>query len=466
MVLSSKAQKRLFIFGSFVVVLLAVLLYWRINALVSSFKEISDTNKVELSLENLLLSLREAESAQRGFLITHDSAYLENYQNARPHIDSVLTEIGKVTHNIPKQQQNLVSIRSLIDYRFYLLNSTIQKSFVAPDSLDMALKRGVMSMERIKDQLEQIRNAEKDVLTERENIKDLYLKLTPMSLLFLVFAILMILGFSYYGLTKQLQQTRTYAADLDYLNNELLLKNKQLENSVEELNSFNYIASHDLKEPLRKILFFTDIINNNKQPPLPTEVKQQIDKIHVAGTRMKNLLDDLLVYAQASMGERKIELIDVNHLLDAVVENLSEVLKEKEATVVYKDLPSIKAVPSQLAQLFENLITNAVKYSREGIPPLITIRSTIIPKREMPSSFETAHDWYHHILFSDNGIGFTQDNADKIFVLFQRLHQRNEFSGTGIGLTICKKIVQNHDGFITAASEVNKGTTFSIYLPA
>ena len=320
-------------------------------------------------------------------------------------------------------------------------------------------------MDRIRDHIDSMKRIEKNDFEKQEQLSRYYARLTPQSLVLLVIVILIFLGFSYYGLTKQLQQTRTYAENLDYLNNELILKNNLLESTVEELNSFNYIASHDLKEPLRKILFFTDLINNSKTD-LPPEVRQHIDKIDVAGERMKSLLDDLLTYAQASMGERKIELIDLNHLLESVVDVLSEILKEKNANVIFKYLPQINAVPSQIQQLFENLITNAVKYSREGVPPVITITSEVVAKRALPTAFDATQERYHKILINDNGIGFTQDNAEKIFVLFQRLHQRNEFSGTGIGLTICKKIIQNHNGFISAESEVNKGTTFTIYLPA
>lgn len=464
MLLSSKAQKWLFLLGSFVVLLLAVLLYWRINALVDSFKRVDHTNKVELNLEYALSYLKDAEIGQQGFLFTADSSFLQPYLSARQRIDSALTEIDSLTKDNVKQQQNFISLQYLIDRRFYLLSQTLSRAGAPIDSLHGYMWVGKASMERIRTQIDSMKHIEQELLKQREGVKDRYIVLTPVSLMFLVFAMLAIIGFAYYGLTKQLQQTEKYAADLDYLNAELVLKNKQLENSVDELNSFNYIASHDLKEPLRKILFFTDTILTHDD--VSAESKRNLHKIHASGTRMKNLLDDLLTYAQASMAERKIETVDLNTTLNTVVESFSEMLKEKKARVIYKNLPQVQAVPSQMQQLFENLISNAAKYSRKTDAPVITIKSKLILKRDLPASFKAIHEQYHEICVSDNGIGFTQDNAEKIFVLFQRLHQRHEFSGTGIGLTICKKIVQNHNGFITAASEVNKGTTFSIYLPA
>jgi signal transduction histidine kinase len=351
-----------------------------------------------------------------------------------------------------------------MERRFYLLDNALKAAVNAQEVRHFDLLLGKAAMDRIREHVNRMKVIEQETLIKREQEKSYYERLTPMSLLFLVFAMLVIIGFSYYGLTKQLQQTKRTAADLDYLNNELQLKNKHLENSVDELNSFNYIASHDLKEPLRKILFFTDILLGNGKE-LSSESRQYLTKILASGERMKNLLTDLLTYSQASMMEHKKEWIDLNVLLGKVVESLAEMLKEKRAIVDYKGLPRVLAVGSQMEQLFENLITNSVKYSKENEPPLIFVSCVLVSKEALPVTFEALHDQYHKILFSDNGIGFTQDNAEKIFELFQRLHRKQEFSGTGIGLTICRKIVQNHDGFITATSEVDKGTTFTIYLP-
>jgi len=465
MPLSSLTQKRLFILGSFVVLLLAVLLYIRINSLVGSFDRINHTNKVELKLEYIASAIKEAETGQRGFLLTQDSSFIADLEGNRFFVDSVMTELKRETKNNAEQQQNFYALQLLIDKRFDLLLKSLSTTDTSRMAMNLDIKRGKRSMDRILEHVDRMKHFEQTNLKQREGERDRYLSLTPLSLLFLVFAILAIIGFSYYGLTKQLKQTQTYATSLDYLNKELVLKNQQLENSVEELNSFNYIASHDLKEPLRKILFFTDMIKG-KAHELPTELREHLDKIHTSGERMKALLDDLLTYAQASMAERKTELVDLNTVLDKVVESLAEMINRKNANIIYTNLPIVQAVASQMLQLFENLISNSIKYSREAEPPLITITSNVVAKNALPTSFEAMHDLYHQICVKDNGIGFTQDNAEKIFVLFQRLHQRHEFSGTGIGLTICRKIVQNHQGFITAESEIERGTTFFIYLPA
>ncbi len=468
MALSSKVQKRLFLFGSFIVFLLATLLFYRINALVDSFSQIDHTNQVELNLAQVMSHLKGAESAQRGFLlIRRDSSFLREYALARVGVDSAIAEVTRLTKKNLRQQQHCASLRNLIDQRYSLFNTSLLQSSAAADTFGLNISRGQASMNRIQELMNRMKAVEQNLLQQRESDKELYMRLTPVSLLFLVFAVLSIIGFSYYGLTKQLKETRKYATDLDYANNELLRKNKQLENSVEELNAFNYIASHDLKEPLRKILFFADaILNEANYKNLPDGIKQYLEKIQTSSGRMKTLLDDLLIYAQSGMSEGKKERVDLNGVLATIAESPSEQMNKKKASISYKNLPVITGVPSQMLQLFENLISNAVKYSREGVAPAITIMSAVVSRPYLPAGFEAAHERYYEIRFSDNGIGFTQNNAEKIFVLFQRLHNRHEFSGTGIGLTICRKIVQNHDGFIKAESEVNKGTTFMIYLPA
>lgn len=465
MALSSQAQKQLFILGSFVVLLLAVLLYWRINGLVNSYRQIDHAKKIELALQHTQSYLTDGEASQRGFLLTGDSSFLEQYHESPKLVERSLIYVRNLVHENSTQVQNLVALESLIKYRFLLMELSLNNRQASADTLSQYVMRGKASMDRIKFYINRMTLTESTALIQRENQKNKYVRLTPLSLLVLVFAMLTIIGFSYYGITKQLQQSRRNAEDLDYLNRELILKNKQLENSVEELNAFNYIASHDLKEPLRKILFFTDVLET-KQGQLDDDGRQFIFKIHTAGERMKRLMDDLLTYAKASITERKMEVVDLNETVTTVIETLSESIREKKAHIFYDRLPHIEAVASQMQQLFENLISNAIKYSKADSAPVINIKSSTVSRGQLPASFEATHQWYHCILFSDNGIGFSQENAEKIFVLFQRLHQRHEFSGTGIGLTICRKIVQNHNGYITAQGELDKGTTFFIYLPA
>ncbi len=445
--------------------LLAVLLFWRLQLLIRSFNQIIHTNNVEMNLQQAVGYLKDAQASQHSYILTHDAALLQPYITGEPRIDSTLHDLERQTNDNPVQQQNIASLRSLVRLQFELFKKTILNPHDSTRVLRELLGRSQVSMERIQSQVYRMSMEEKRLLKKRQQESDRYRKLTPLSLLLLVFAMLAIIGFSYYGVTRQLAQTQKAARDLDDANRELLLKNKHLENSVEELNAFNYIASHDLKEPLRKILIFTNLILTNEKALSPAE-RAHLTKIHSAGTRMKNLLADLLTYSQASVMQSVKESVDLNTLVEGVVESFAETISEKNALISYHALPVLTAVPTQMQQLFENLISNSLKYSRPEEPPVITIKFGVVSKWELSPVYTTAHERYYEIIYNDNGIGFEQENAERIFVLFQRLHQRNEFAGTGIGLTICKKIVQNHDGFITAESRVNHGTSFLIYLPA
>jgi PAS domain S-box-containing protein len=240
-------------------------------------------------------------------------------------------------------------------------------------------------------------------------------------------------------------------------------KNEALEQLNQELESFNYVASHDLKEPLRKIKLFTDrILQKNDQ--LPEDIKEYFSKIISAALRMEQLIDSVLRYSRTSAEERKLVDTDLNVLLSEVKLDLIEDIKDKKAEIEANVLPILPVDPFQFHQLFTNLISNGIKYSQQGVPPVIKISAGMSSLNETDSKGSNVH--YHTITFSDNGIGFKQVYAEKIFGLFQRLHPRYEFEGTGIGLAICRKIMQNHEGFIRAKGEPGKGAEFTIYLPA
>jgi len=243
----------------------------------------------------------------------------------------------------------------------------------------------------------------------------------------------------------------------------LKTKNLALEQANAELESFNYVASHDLQEPLRKIQLFSRQIIQAEN--FSGRTLENFNRIIAAGERMQNLIESLLDFSRLSATELIFEPCDLNAIVADACDYLQLSIIEKQAVVEYKHLPTINASPIQLSQLFTNLIDNAIKYSRPQIKPHITITASIVEggKIDHPSANQKEH---HAIKIADNGIGFEQEYANKIFKLFQRLHGKNEYSGTGIGLAIVKKIVTTHNGFIVAESMPGVGSTFTIYLPA
>ena len=246
---------------------------------------------------------------------------------------------------------------------------------------------------------------------------------------------------------------------------ELEQKNIELENINKELQSFAYISSHDLQEPLRKIQTFVTRIIEKEYHNLSESGKDQFRRMQNAAKRMQTLIDDLLAYSQTNTAERKYELINLDKIVEEVKEDLKEELQQKNATVEISDTYAIKIIPFQFRQLLHNLLSNSLKFSIPDKEIFIKIKSEIVEGNKLISDKLIDKKKYCHISVSDNGIGFEQQYSEKIFELFQRLHGRTEYNGTGIGLAIVKKIVDNHNGVITANAKVNEGATFNIYIP-
>lgn len=263
-------------------------------------------------------------------------------------------------------------------------------------------------------------------------------------------------------LNKEIKDRELQLAEL---NASLEQKNIALENSNKELTSFSYIASHDLQEPLRKIKTFSNLILE-KEKNLSPDGKDCFERIMISAERMQKLIEDLLAFSRTQIFEKKFEPVDLNHILEEVKLLYSEAISEGRVEINFKKLPVINAVSFQIQQLFENIVSNSVKYHIPGKKTEITITSKLVSSEEMPFFHLAKPINYYKISIADNGIGFDQKYSEKIFEIFQRLHGKNEYGGTGIGLSICKKIVENHNGFIEAIGKINKGATFIIYFPA
>lgn len=240
--------------------------------------------------------------------------------------------------------------------------------------------------------------------------------------------------------------------------------NHKLQRYNEQLEQFTYAASHDMKEPLRKIFFFNNYLHESLKDLQPKE-KDFLDRSITATKRMQVLIDDLLVYSTTASTIPNLEWVSLDKVVRDVVDAHEVTIEEKSAFVEFDALPEILGVPFQINQLFDNLIGNSLKYSHLQRAPHIVIRYESIPGSALDIDDADVHTPYHKITLTDNGIGFKTEHATQIFNLFHRLHGRSEFPGSGIGLAICKKIVQNHQGFIWATGQVNEGATFEIYLP-
>lgn len=243
-------------------------------------------------------------------------------------------------------------------------------------------------------------------------------------------------------------------------------KNQELERNNNELSAFNYVASHDLQEPLRKIQTFISRLEERELEHFSDTGKQYFDRIKNAAGRMRLLIDDLLQFSRTNKDEKIFEVSDLNDLLENAKQDVAEIINEKKAEITSDQLPVLSVISFQIQQLFVNLISNSLKYSKENQVPIITIEYKKVKASDEKLLDNTSKDQFHKITFTDNGIGFEQEYAERIFVLFSRLHEKDEYSGTGIGLSICKKIIENHKGSIFAEGKPNEGAVFTIFLPA
>jgi signal transduction histidine kinase len=241
-------------------------------------------------------------------------------------------------------------------------------------------------------------------------------------------------------------------------------KTKELSRSNSELEQFAYIVSHDLQEPLRKVLAFGDRLLDKCGETISSEGKEYIIRMQNASQRMKTLITDLLVFSRLRTKAQPFTQVDLTQVAREVLSDLEIKIEQTGGTVKLGDLPIIDADPLQMRQLFQNLIGNALKFQRKGGSPVVDIRACMLDDQENGSD-GNAHRPVCQITFEDNGIGFDEKYADRIFGVFQRLHGRDEYEGTGIGLSICKKIAERHDGKIEAKSAPGKGAAFIITLP-
>ena len=233
---------------------------------------------------------------------------------------------------------------------------------------------------------------------------------------------------------------------------QLKLKTRELEKSHLAMKDFVSIASHDLQEPVRKIAIFGSRLIE-KEDSLKTEIRKYLERMQKSALRMQDLINDLLLFSRTSTQTEPFRKIDLRVVLKEVTADLEVLINKSEAKIQFSSLPTIEGNPSQIRQLFQSFLSNAIKFHEVGKPPKIEIKSRL----NKQSGWE--------ISIKDQGIGFNEKYKDRIFRPFERLHGRNEYEGTGMGLAICQKIAENHGGAISVKSQPGKGTCFSVIFP-
>ena len=429
-----------------------------------------NTGDIIIELDDLHNLVLMAETGQRGYLLTEITEYLTPYEDALDRLSEQLDDMKELRSEVPGQRKRITSLALLVEQKIIELVHTVE--LAQADKEKRALKQ-VMSGRG--------RNLYKELRTQVEHIKlleinyrnTLFAKLATVEREAKVnFAIsgitsgLLLLGLAFFARLNARSETK-HRLELEHQNEvlaekvamrtkELTLYSDELSRSNRELEDFAFVASHDLQEPLRKIRAFGDRLQSNYAHSLDKTGADYINRMTNAAERMSNLINDLLEFSRISTRGKPFTNVSLQTMIENTVEDLEVSIQESEATIMFGNLPEINADPSQMHHLFINLLSNAIKFRKTDVKPVIEIQYR---QEEI-----TAEQW-HIITVRDNGIGFEQEFSDKIFSPFQRLHARTEYKGTGIGLAICRRIVERHGGNISATSELDIGTLFRIEIP-
>jgi PAS domain S-box-containing protein len=566
---------------------IAGLSYRQIKSLSEAEKWVIHSHEIRAGLQELLLNIKRAETAQRDYLGTGEIDFLAPYHLSLTKSKKSFETLKELTKDNPEQQQKLEVLNKLISDRIALLNIALkrQSEVAITDSLRQIILTAHNTDAAINKLSDVIVENEQVLLRQREEIHDRENRLSPLTFLIISFFSLQIFIAAFFKIRADINEMKkvnnqllitnetfehaeqiagmsnwtwniesnvlSYSAnqyrllgcepnefeptvesftafvhpedrqiitdagtkvltesvatpaffrvirkdgELRYFKSigkiiednygkkiliginldvtEQHLKDKELEEKIfdlersnSELSAFNHVASHDLQEPLRKIQTLISRIAEKDSPTLSDKAKEYFQRTQVAANRMQTLINDLLQFSRANKAEKVLVPTDLNLLLENSLQELGILIEETGVVLKFAILPTLNVIPFQIQQLFANLIGNALKYRKADVKPIIKIETKTVAGKELNFPLADASKNYCLVTVSDNGIGFEHQYADTIFTLFQRLHHDVEYSGTGIGLTICKKIVENHKGFISAQSAVGEGAAFSVYLP-
>jgi signal transduction histidine kinase len=266
------------------------------------------------------------------------------------------------------------------------------------------------------------------------------------------------------NLQIEVQERKMSEDKIKELNRQLLENIARLESANKDLDRFAFMASHDLQEPLRKIRIFSDLLFVKYKDLLDDDGKMNIVRIQGAAERMQALIKDILTFSKISIEKGTFVKTSLNSVIDEVLSELEGQVQEKNAKIIVDKLPTLHVNPGLIRPLFHNLISNALKYCKKDMSPVVNIHSEM-QAAQIDAAAKPVEHRFCRIYVQDNGIGFDQKYSEEIFGMFKRLHLNSEYEGTGIGLALCKKIVEEHNGYISAKSKLNEGSTFIISLP-
>jgi PAS domain S-box-containing protein len=386
-----------------------------------------------------LFTLKTADQTYRLFIETmHEGAVTINEQGLILYSNSTFAAMV----NLPLSSVVGTAFRDLIDNKYQVEYDTFfQKSWQIADKIELMVGNGPS-------QVACLLSATPLALDEGHCLSIILTDLTPQ---------------------KQTQQLlKTTNDQLAQANGELALSNYALNRSNENLQQFTYVSSHDLQEPLRKIQQFGNLLMLQYGAILGEQGQQYVERMASAASRMSTLLRDLLAYSKLAVPMESFRMQNLNQIVSEAVNALELIIEEKGVLITVGELGEIPGDLVQLGQVFQNLLSNSIKFTKPGETPAIQISRQNLSRQELPADYQPTNGQSKFCLIqvADNGIGFAAHQGERIFGAFQRLHNKNVYPGTGIGLAIVKKVIDNHRGYIEADGQPNQGALFKIYLPA
>jgi signal transduction histidine kinase len=480
------------------VLLNGYLTYRSMSRVLDNARWVAHTHEVVSELNALMAAMTDAETGQRGYLITHDDAYLEPYRTGRTNVENHYQRLRQLVVDNPVQNGRLPGLRASIDHRLDLLDRNIQ--IQRTQGIEAASKAvqggdGKREMDRLRGLIAEMSNDEHGYLEQREadsraGVRYAIVSFAGASLLALLMA-----GLAYVFLLRELTSRNLNEARLQTAHDQLetrvvertaelretnrnlqaeIAERKraqdqlrqftiELERSNRELEDFAFVASHDLQEPLRKIQAFGDRVRSKFGDVLPAEGADYLDRMQNAAHRMHVLINDLLTFSRVRSKALPFGTVDLNEVAKDVLTDLEIQVQQADARIEMEPLPIIAADPVQMRQLLQNLIGNALKFHSPQAPPVISVRGRSVNELTNESG-QVVTGKFCQLEIADNGIGFDEKYLDRIFQPFQRLHPRGVYQGTGMGLAVCRRIVERHGGQITARSKPGEGTVFVVTL--
>lgn len=454
-----------------------VVSYRAVSTLIANNDRVNQTQEVLDGFQELKVNLLQVETDARGYIMTGDDVYYDAYKQHLQAIPQRIADLKAKTTDNSSHQEKFPKLEEAVQARLDLLDEYIErKQILAATVIPHGQSgEGKRRMDAVKASIGDIVNAERELLDRRVNESKLSGQRTLLTFLIANTVLLVLLVMVFYLTMRYLRERQTSVQRLqeahDRLEERVLERtrelnelNTELERSNRELQDFAFVASHDLQEPLRKIQAFGDRLRTVQAAKLDGQGRDYLDRMYNAASRMHTLINDLLTFSRVTTKAQPFGRTDLNKITAEVVSDLETRIEETGGSVDIGQLPVIEADELQMRQLFQNLIANALKFRKKDVEPNVTLTSENAGAKATRNGGSGDSDAIR-IYVKDNGIGFDEKYLDRIFTPFQRLHGRNEYEGTGIGLAVCRKIVERHGGTLTALSAPGEGSTFIVTLP-